>query len=70
MATGIITNIVEERGFGFVRPSDGGQDVFLHARSLRGLLWGPDVVGAKVEFEIEHDELRDRFQAVNVRLSR
>jgi cold shock CspA family protein len=67
MATGVITNIVEARGFGFIRPDDGGQDVFFHARALRGLEWGPDIVRAAVTFEITRDTMRDRFRADNVR---
>jgi CspA family cold shock protein len=38
MLTGRVKLYQEDRGWGFIVPDDGGADVFLHRRSLNGLV--------------------------------
>ena len=33
---GTIVKVVEDRGFGFIKPADGEKDLFFHARSVTG----------------------------------
>lgn len=40
---GKLTVWKDERGFGFIRPADGGKDVFLHISALRGAGRRPQV---------------------------
>jgi CspA family cold shock protein len=56
MASGMVTKFLDDRGFGFIRPADGGLDVFVHAKDLlnRSALKG----GEHVEFEVVTDERR------------
>ena len=53
MATGRVVRFDELRGYGFIAPDDGGEDVFVHANTLDGedqkALLTP---GAPVEFEM------------------
>lgn len=51
-ATGKILRFDEFRGYGFIAPDDGGDDVFMHANDLRDekYLFRP---GARVAFEVE-----------------
>jgi cold shock CspA family protein len=52
MAEGKVIRFDDVRGYGFVMPDDGGEDVFLHVNDLRfdkRLL----SVGARVEFDVE-----------------
>lgn len=50
--TGKILRFDEFRGYGFIAPDDGGDDVFMHANDLRDekYLFRP---GARVAFEVE-----------------
>ncbi len=51
MVTGRVIRFDEIKGYGFITPSDGGEDVFVHANELsdRGLRVG---AGTKVEFRV------------------
>ena len=52
----------ETKGFGFITPSSGGQDVFVHSTGLIDEIREND----KVEFEIENG--RKGLNAVNVKV--
>lgn len=65
MATGVIKKYFDERGFGFLKPDDGGGDVFFHAKNL-AVPWEPQE-RARVEYEIGHDPASGRTRAENVR---
>jgi cold shock protein len=51
MATGRIVRFDETKGYGFITPSDGGEDIFVHANELtdRGLRVS---AGSQVEFRV------------------
>ena len=52
MATGRILRYDGTRGYGFIAPDAGGEDVFIHANDFRDDK-GTLVPGARVEFDIE-----------------
>ena len=52
----------ETKGFGFITPSSGGQDVFVHSTGLIDEIREND----KVEFEVENG--RKGLNAVNVKV--
>ena len=54
------------KGFGFIEPSDGEKDVFVHISAVErsGLTGLKD--GEKVSFELETDERRGKTSAVNL----
>jgi CspA family cold shock protein len=66
MSTGTVTTFLEDRGFGFIRPVDGGADVFVHVRDIsnRDTLR----IGERVEFEVVTDERRGKPRADKVRV--
>src|SRR6516162_5267427 len=51
MATGTVIRFDEIKGYGFISPSDGGEDIFVHANELidRGLRV---TAGSQVEFRV------------------
>src|SRR5258707_12622349 len=55
----------EHRGFGFIKPDDGGADIFVHAKSIIGA----SVLQPRqqVEFESVFDSVRGKYRASDVR---
>ncbi len=55
------------KGYGFIRPDDGGSDVFVHISAVeRAGLNGLDE-GQRISYEIEVDRKRGKSSAVNLR---
>ena len=53
MATGTVKWFNESKGFGFIAPSDGSADVFVHFSAIQGDGFRTLVEGQKVNFEVE-----------------
>jgi len=49
---GVIKTWHDDRGFGFIEPSQGGQEVFVHIKSISGMTGRPQV-GQRGTFEVE-----------------
>jgi CspA family cold shock protein len=49
MATGTVKFFNSEKGFGFIKPDDGGQDIFVHISGVQGAALNDD---DKVEYEV------------------
>ncbi len=64
--SGFLKTWKDERGFGFIKPDDGSQDVFIHISALRGSARRP-VKGDTIYFEIESDS-GGKSKAVNARI--
>lgn len=57
MQEGTIKWFDGEKGFGFIEPEDGGDDVFLHHSNITGSTRGDDLrEGQKMAFETEKTE--------------
>ncbi|MGB8169393.1 MAG: cold shock and DUF1294 domain-containing protein [Chthoniobacteraceae bacterium] len=53
--SGTLINWNDEKGFGFIAPKDGTDDVFLHFRAVTDRTRRP-VVGDRVEYDLDHDD--------------
>jgi len=53
MPAGSIKKIVSDRGFGFIVPEGGGEDVFFHFSALEGVNFEALGEGDQVEYEAE-----------------
>jgi uncharacterized membrane protein YsdA (DUF1294 family)/cold shock CspA family protein len=61
---GTIKTWNDERGFGFIAPTQGGQEIFVHAKAFNGRGARPQV-GQAVTFEVERNhEGKKRAKAV------
>mmetsp|Transcript_119348 Transcript_119348/g.207179 ORF Transcript_119348/g.207179 Transcript_119348/m.207179 type:complete len:115 (+) Transcript_119348:65-409(+) len=48
------------KGWGYIKPDDGSEDVFCHCSALGGAQPQP---GVTVSYEVEHDERRGKYRA-------
>ncbi|HEC20076.1 MAG TPA: cold-shock protein [Gammaproteobacteria bacterium] len=53
MATGTVKWFNESKGFGFIAPDDGGDDLFVHFSAIQGSGFKTLAEGQKVSFETE-----------------
>ena len=67
MGTGTVKWFNERKGFGFIAPDEGGDDLFVHRSNIKTDGFATLQEGQKVQFETA--EGRKGLQAVDVRLS-
>ncbi len=66
-STGVIKKFFEDKGFGFVTPDEGGDDVFVHVKD------NPDLEGCQqgdaVSYDAEWDDRKGKYKGVNLSAS-
>ena len=63
MASGTVKWFNSTKGFGFIEPSDGGADVFVHISAVERAGMSSLAEGQKVNFEIEQDRRTGKSSA-------
>lgn len=67
MASGTVKWFNSTKGFGFIQPDDGGQDVFVHISAVEraGLRELRD--GQKISYEVVADKRSEKSSAENLK---
>lgn len=69
MIAGTVKFYNSQKGFGFIAPDDGAQDVFVHATALERAGIGGLNEGQKVTFETEVDSRSGKTAVSRIELS-
>ena len=69
MATGTVKWFNGQKGFGFIEPSDGSKDVFVHISAVERAGLGGLAEGQKVQFQLKTDKMRGKVSAENLSLA-
>jgi CspA family cold shock protein len=64
--TGTVKFFNGERGYGFIKPDDGGRDVFVHITAVERAGLKDLTEGQRISFEVEPDKKGKGPKAVNL----
>jgi len=68
MSTGTVKWFNSQKGFGFIQPDDGGNDVFVHISAVERAGLSNLAEGQKVSFEVKVDPKRGKSSAENLQV--
>jgi CspA family cold shock protein len=67
--TGTVKFFNAERGYGFIKPDDGGRDVFVHITAVERAGLKDLIEGQRITFEVEPDKKGKGPKAVDLVVS-
>jgi CspA family cold shock protein len=67
MDTGTVKFYNSQKGYGFIAPSNGGNDVFVHVTALERAGISGLSEGQKVSFDTERDQRSGKIAVANIR---
>jgi CspA family cold shock protein len=69
MASGTVKWFNAQKGFGFIQPSDGSQDVFVHISAVERAGLSTLNENQKINYELKTDKMRGKVSAENLSVS-
>ncbi len=68
--TGIVKFFNGDRGYGFIKPDDGGREVFVHISAVEQAWLTSLAEGQRISFDVESDKKGKGPKAVNLVITR
>jgi len=68
MALGTVKWFKPDKGYGFIKPDDGGPDVFVHISAVERAGLTGLAEGARISYELKLDPRKGKSSAENLRL--
>jgi len=65
--TGTVKWFNDQKGFGFIQPDDGGNDVFVHISAVNEAGMNTLREGQKVTFDVQKDSQSGKSSAANLK---
>jgi len=69
MTTGTVKWFNGQKGFGFIQPHDGSNDVFVHVSAVERAGLSGLAEGQKVNYELKTDKMLGKVSAENLSLA-
>ena len=67
MATGTVKWFNTTKGYGFVTPDEGGNDIFVHISAVQAAGMQSLADGQKIAYELQDDPKKGKTSAVDLR---
>jgi CspA family cold shock protein len=67
MATGVVKWFNAQKGFGFIQPDDGGQDVFVHISAVERAGLSTLNEGAVIEYDVVANKGKESAENIKVK---
>jgi CspA family cold shock protein len=67
MSIGTVKWFNSTKGFGFIQPSDGTADVFVHISAVEQAGMSSLTEGQKLSYDLQHDPRKGKAAAANLR---
>jgi CspA family cold shock protein len=67
--TGVVKFFNQTKGYGFIKPDEGGNDVFVHVSAVERSGVGTLAEGQRISFETEPDKRGKGPKAINLQIS-
>ena len=65
--TGTVKWFNDQKGFGFIQPNNGGNDVFVHISAVEKAGWRTLKEGQKIDFDLQRDPKKGKDSAANLK---
>jgi cold shock protein len=67
--TGIVKFFNQTKGYGFIKPDDGGSDVFVHVSAVERSEVGALTEGMRISFDTEPDKRGKGPKAIDLKIA-
>jgi cold shock protein len=67
--TGVVKFFNQTKGYGFIKPDDGGSDVFVHVSAVERSEVGALNEGMRISFDTEPDKRGKGPKAIDLRIA-